>query len=275
MHTLHVRMEVEHFSNSSIKNYLRSASLLCSFYGKLPDTLGEQDIYDFLLFLKNDRKLSRSTIRNYLQGLRFMYKSIYKRMDIIEDIPYPKATKHIPPIPTGREALQLFAAARSPKHKLLLKVIYSAGLRRSEIINLKIEDLDFKNHRIFIKDSKGNKDRFTILAKSLVPEIKQYILRYGPREYLFNGRVKGRPYSEEAIKWGFQYALDRSGITKHLTPHSLRHAFASHLLAMGVDIVTIQKLMGHDDIRTTMMYLQMDISQKTENLESPLDRLLR
>ncbi len=267
-------MEVEHFSNSSIANYMRSTSLLCSFFpGKLPNDLDEQDIYDFLLFLKEKQKLSRATIRNYLQGLRYMYKSIYKRTDIIGDIPYPKATKYLPVIPSGREVLRLFNAAKSEKHKLLLKVIYSAGLRRSEVINLKIEHLDFKNHRIFIKDSKGNKDRYTILAKTLVPELKQYLIKYKPIEYLFNGKYKGKPYSEEAIKWGFQYTLERSGITKHLTPHSLRHAFASHLLAMKVNIVTIQKLMGHDDIRTTMMYLQLDDLQNPENLESPLDKI--
>ncbi len=266
-------MEVEHFSNSSIANYMRSTTLLCSFSSKLPDKLAEQDIYDFLLYLKEEQKLSRATIRNYLQGIRFMYRSIYKRTDIIRDIPYPKSTKYLPVVPTGREVLKLFKAARSEKHRLLLKVIYSAGLRRSEIINLKIEHLDFKNHRIFIKNSKGNKDRYTIMAKTLVPELKQYLIKYKPKEYLFNGRNNGKPYSEQAIMWGFQYALDRSGITKHLTPHSLRHAFATHMLAMKVNIVTIQKLMGHDDIRTTMMYLQLGNSQNPENMESPLDRI--
>jgi len=270
---LHVRMEVEHFSDSSIANYMRSVSVLCSFSKRLPHELDEQDIYNFLLFLKEEQKLSRSTIRNYLQGLRFMYKCIYKRTDIIADIPYPKNTKYLPVVPTGREVLQLFNTANSDKHRLLLKVIYSAGLRRSEVINLKIEHLDFKNHRIFIKDSKGNKDRYTILAKSLVPELKQYLTKYKPTKYLFNGKYNGMPYSEEAIKWGFQQALERSGITKHLTPHSLRHAFASHLLAMKVNIVTIQKLMGHDDIRTTMMYLQPGDLHNTTNLESPLDKI--
>lgn len=273
MHNLHVRMEVEHFSNSSISNYMRSTQLLCTFSGKLPDELSEMEIYEFLLYLKNELKHSRSTIRNYLQGLRFMYKSIYKRIDIINDIPYPKSTKYLPLIPTGKELLQLFSAAKSTKHKLLLKVIYSAGLRRSEVINLKLEHLNFKNHRIYVKDSKGNKDRYTVLSDTLIPEIKQYLHQYRPHQYLFNGKYKGRPYSEEAVKWGFQYALDRSGINKHFTPHSLRHAFASHLLAIGVDIVSIQKLMGHDDIRTTMVYLQINNDTKSNPMISPLDRL--
>lgn len=194
-------------------------------------------------------------------------------MDIISDVPYPKATKYLPLIPTGRELLQLFSAAKSPKHRLILKVIYSAGLRRSELINLKIAHLDFKNHRIYIKDSKGNKDRYTVLAQSIVPEIQQYLQKHQPKEYLFNGRFKGKPYSEEAIKWGFEYALNKSGIEKHFTPHSLRHAFASHLLAIGVDIVTIQKMMGHDDIRTTMVYLHINNNLKSNPLVSPLDRL--
>jgi len=273
LHALHVRMEVEHFSNSSIANYTRSVKELCGFTGKMPDELSESEIYEFLLYLKNERGLSRSTIRNYLQGLRFMYKRVYKRADIISDVPYPKATKYLPLIPTGRELLRLFNAAKSPKHRLLLKVIYSAGLRRSELINLKIEHLDFQNHRIYIKDSKGNKDRYTVLSRSIVPEIRRYLQQYQPREYLFNGKFKGKPYSEEAIKWGFQYALDRSGIDKHFTPHSLRHAFASHLPAIGTDIITIQKLMGHDDIRTTMVYLHINDNRKSNPPVSPLDRL--
>lgn len=273
MHTLHVRMEVEHFSDSSIANYMRSTKLLCSFSGQLPDKLEEQDIYDFLLHLKIERELSRSTVRNYLQGLRFMYKSIYKRLDIISDIPYPKSTRYLPLIPTGSELLQLFNAAKSPKHRLLLKVLYSGGLRRSEIIKLKVEHLDFKNHRIYIKDSKGNKDRYTVLAQSIIPEIQQYLQQHQPKEYLFNGKYKGKPYSESAVKWGFEYALERSGIEKHFTPHSLRHAFASHSLAIGTDIITIQKMMGHDDIRTTMLYLHINNNLKSNPLVSPLDRL--
>ena len=148
-------------------------------------------------------------------------------------------------------------------------------MRKSEIINLKIEHLDFKNHRIYIKDSKGNKDRYTVLAQSLIPEIQQYLQQFQPKEYLFNGKFKGKPYSESAVKWGFQYALDRSDIEKHFTPHSLRHAFASHLLAIGVDIVSIQKMMGHDDIRTTMLYLQINNNLKSNPMISPLDRLQR
>ena len=252
---------------------MRSTKLLCEFSGMLPDQLEEQDIYDFLLHLKIERELSRSTIRNYLQGLRYMYKSIYKRMDIISDIPYPKSTKYLPLIPTGSELLKLFNAAKSPKHRLLLKVLYSGGLRRSEIIKLKVEHLDFKNHRIYIKDSKGNKDRYTILAQSIIPEIQQYLQQHQPKEYLFNGKYKGKPYSESAVKWGFEYALKRSGIDKHFTPHSLRHAFASHSLTIGTDIITIQKLMGHDDIRTTMLYLHINNNLKSNPLVSPLDRL--
>lgn len=106
-------MGVEHFSNSSIANYIRSTRELCSFSGKLPDTLSEDDIYSFLLFVKNERGLSRSSIQNYLQGLRFMYKSIYKRIDIIQDVPYPKKTKYLSVIPSGKEVLMLFNAAKS------------------------------------------------------------------------------------------------------------------------------------------------------------------
>ncbi|HYQ59363.1 MAG TPA: tyrosine-type recombinase/integrase [Draconibacterium sp.] len=224
-----------------------------------------------MAFIKNERGLSRETVRNYLQGLRFMYRSVYKRIDIIQDIPYPKSTKKLPVILTSKELLLLFNSTKSLKHRMVLKIAYSGGLRRSEIGKLKLTDIDTKNYRLRIENSKGNKDRYTLLAKSLVPELKEYFLKYRPEKYLFNGSRKGFPYSDEGMRWAFSHALEKSGITKHVSLHSLRHAFASHLLAMGTDIFQIHKLMGHDDIRTTMIYLQINQGNSAKELVSPLD----
>lgn len=268
-------MEVEHFSSSTIANYSRSTKELCQFSNQLPDQLSEDDLYRFLLYLKNERKLSRSTIRIYLQGLRFMYKSIYKRVDLIKDIPYPKRTKHLPFVPTGKEVLALINGAQSLKHRVLIEVIYSAGLRRGELIRLRVEHIDFTNKRIFIKDSKGNKDRYTLLAKSLEPELKRYIKNYQPQGYLFSGRYQNQPYSDESIKHVFNSALKYSGLTQRITPHSLRHAFASHLLSVGTDILAIQKLLGHEDLRTTMQYLRLNPNTPSHMVVSPLDYLFR
>ncbi len=264
-------MEVEHFSNSSINCYLHAIKKLCQFSGCLPDSMGEEDIFNYLAHLKNECKLSRETIRNQLQGIRFVYRKVYKRIDIIQDVPYPKKTKKLPIILSGKELALLFASAKSLKHRMVLKIAYSGGLRRNEISKLKLVDIDTKNNLLRIENSKGNKDRYTLLAKSLIPELREYYTRYKPEKYLFNGRIKGFPYSEEGLRWTFDQALIKSGICKDVSLHSLRHAFASHLLAMETDLFTIQKLLGHDDIRTTMIYLQVNHSIKKKTLISPLD----
>jgi len=233
--------------------------------------MSEEDIYLYLAHLRNVRHLSRETIRNHLQGIRFVFRKLYKRIDIIGDVPYPKQTKRLPVILSGKELKLLFDSAYSLKHRMVLKIAYGGGLRRNEISRLKLVDIDSKNHLIRIENSKGNKDRYTLLAKSLVPELRDYYRRYKPQKYLFNGRIKGFPYSEESLRWTFKQALLKSGIQKQVSLHSLRHSFASHLLAMGTNLFTIQKLMGHDDIRTTMIYLQVNHQLKERKLDSPLD----
>lgn len=264
-------MEVEHFSNSSVNCYLHAIKQLCEYCGNLPNQLDEDDIYAYLLHLKNEKQLSRETIRNHLQGIRFVYRKIYKRIDIIQDIPYPKQTKRSPVILSSAELKLLFKSAKSLKHAMVLKVAYSGGLRRNEISRLKLVDIDTKGHLLRIENSKGNKDRYTLLAKSLVPELRKYCQKYKPEKYLFNGRIKGFPYSEEGLRWTFDQAASNAGIQKQVSLHSLRHSFASHLLAMGTDLFTIQKLMGHDDIRTTMIYLQVNHPGTQKPLISPLD----
>jgi site-specific recombinase XerD len=266
-------MEVEHFSNSSINCYLHSIKELCRFTGCLPDCINEEAVYNFLAHLKNTRQLKRETIRNYLQGIRYVFRKIYNRIGTINDIPYPKQSKKLPVILNSKELRQLFRSAKSLKHRLVLKIAYSGGLRRNEICRLKLVDIDTRSMLIRIENSKGNKDRYTILAQSLVPELREYYKKYKPEKYLFNGRIKGFPFSEEGLRWAFRDALAASGIQKEVSLHSLRHAFASHLLAMGTDLFTIQKLMGHDDIRTTMVYLQLNHLDSKKNIVSPLDLL--
>jgi len=264
-------MEVEHFSDSSISCYLYAIKELCLFIGKLPDQMVEKDIYQYLAHLKNVRHLSRETIRNHLQGIRFIFRKLYKRIDLIQDIPYPKQTKKLPVILSSKELKLLFDSAHSLKHRMILKIAYGGGLRRNEISRLKLVVIDSKNYLIRIENSKGNKDRYTLLARNLVAELREYYQRYRPQKYLFNGRIKGFPYSEEGLRWTFTQALQRPGIQKQVSLHSLRHSFASHLLAMGTNLFTIQKLMGHDDIRTTMVYLQVNHPLQSGKLTSPLD----
>jgi integrase/recombinase XerD len=141
-------MEAKHFSDSSINCYLHAAKQLCLFCGNLPDKLAEEDIFNYLSYLKNEKQLSRETVRNHLQGIRFVYHSIYKRTDIIRNVPSPKETKKLPVILSSKELKLLFASAKSLKHRMVLKIAYSGRLRRNEISRLKIVDIDTKNNLI-------------------------------------------------------------------------------------------------------------------------------
>ncbi len=268
-------MEIEHFANSSIRSYLNSIKQLSLYTGKLPNQLQEEDIYEFLFYLVNEKGYSRETVRNYLQGIRYVYKRVYKRNDVIDDIPYSKKTKKLPVILTGKELIKLFNSTKSLKQKLVLQIAYGGALRKNEISKLKLTDIDTKNYLLRIENSKGNKDRYTLLSKSLVPEIRRYYLQEKPLKYLFNGRDKGSAYSDQVLQWTFQEALKKSGIQKKVSLVNLRHSFASHLLAMGTDLVTIQKLMGHEDIRTTMVYIQVNHQISQKPVISPIDLLIK
>jgi integrase/recombinase XerD len=272
-----LRMDIEHFAHSSIKSYLNSARQLCLFTSRLPHQLQEQDILDFLSHLVTHHKASRETVRNYLQGIRYLYRRVYKRndvMQVIQDIPYPKKTRKLPLILTGRELQKLFASAVSLKAEMVLKIAYCGGLRRNEIANLKLTDIDPVNFLLRIENSKGAKDRYTLFSRKLLEPLRRYYREYKPEHYLFNGRQKGSRYSEQGLRWCFTESLKRSGIQKQVCFHNLRHSFASHLLALGTDLVSIQKIMGHDDIRTTMNYIRQNCHLQDKPIVSPLDYLL-
>jgi site-specific recombinase XerD len=173
-------MEVEHFSNSSVNCYLHAIKQLCLFTGKLPDQMVEEDIYSYLLHLKTTKHLGRETIRNHLRGIRFVFRKLYKRIDIIQDIPYPKHTKKLPVILNSKELKLLFASAHSLKHRMVLKIAYSGGLCRNETSRLKLACIDTKNFLVRIGNSKGDKDRYILLAKNLIPGLGEYYRKYKP-----------------------------------------------------------------------------------------------
>lgn len=270
-------MKVEHFSGSSIKSYLNSARQLCLFTCKLPHELQEQEILDFLSYLVSDRHCSRETVRNYLQGIRYMYRRVYRRADVVEivqDIPYPKKTRKLPLVLTGKELQKLFSSSVSLKAEMVLKIAYCGGLRRNEIANLKLTDIDPVNMLLRIENSKGARDRYTLFSQKLLEPLRAYYREYKPEYYLFNGRQKGTPYSEQGLRWCFTESLKRSGIQKAVSFHNLRHSFASHLLALGTNLVSIQKLMGHQDIRTTMNYIQKNDLVPHKEVVPPIDYLV-
>lgn len=267
-------MVVQNFSASTIRSY-KSGILRVYGYFNLPlRELSDQQLVGFVCHLKEEKGLSRASMRISVASIKYFYKHVLGRGPLVEKIPYPKKEVHIQAILSGKEIWQLFNQTANLKHRFLLKLIYSAGLRRSEIIHLQPEDLDWLNMQVTVRQGKGKKDRYSILARSLRSDYELYMQQYAPTHYLFYGRHKSHPISPSLIRWAMDQAVKRVGITKNVHIHSLRHSFASHLLSLNTDIVTVQRLLGHDDIRTTMAYLHLNHHPENKP-RSPLDMIYK
>jgi site-specific recombinase XerD len=267
-------MVIKNFSISTIKGYIAAIIRLVQYYSLLPVQLTESQLAGFICHLKEGLGLSSASMRIAVAAIKYFYRNILNRDALVEKIPYPKKEKHIPVILNGNEIRLLINNCQNLKHRLLLKLIYSAGLRRSEVINITLNDFDRIGMQVIIRQGKGKKDRYSILAKSVLSELDQYIMQYQPVDRLFYGRNKSEPISANLIRWTMDQTLKKAKITKKVSIHSLRHSFASHLLSMNTDVITIQKLLGHGDIRTTMAYLHLN-HHPNNKPQSPLDIIFK
>jgi site-specific recombinase XerD len=250
-------MVVNHFSGRTILSYSAAIKRLYAYYNQPLGSLQDDKLVGFVCSLKEVNGLSAASMRIAVGAIKYFYRYVLHQESLIGKIPYPKKEQHIKVILTGREIRQLLDLTLNLKHRLILKILYSAGLRRSEILSLRKEDFDWKNMQLTIRQGKGKKDRQTVLAKSLKADYQAYEQQYAPVGHFFFGRDKSAPASENLLRWVMGQAVKRAGITKDVHLHTLRHSFASHLLSINTDIVTVQKLLGHDDIRTTMAYLHL------------------
>ncbi len=266
------RLVVQNYSSSTIYSYLAAIRNLVLFSGITTEKITSEDIYAFLLFLKEGKNLSRDTMRINVSAFRHYYSNMENRPEIIQDVPYPKKVKHLPVILSSKEVIYLLDNTTNVKHRLILKLAYSAGLRRGEIRNLKPEDIDIHKMTIRVNQGKGLKDRYTILAKNTLKDLEIYQVEFPYSDWLFNGRIIGTQISEGAFRWVHENARHRAGIKRKISLHTLRHSFASHLLATGVNLVLIQRLLGHEDLRTTMIYLHTNLDVGSKVI-SPLDYL--
>jgi integrase/recombinase XerD len=263
-------MVIQNFSQSTIRGYLAAIKRVQRYFCLPMSELSDHQLVGFVCHLKEEKGLSPATMRIAVASIKYFYKYVLQKTALVEKIPYPKKEKHIPAILSGEEIRRMFNGCQNLKHRFLLKLVYSAGLRRSEIINLTPSDLDWTNMQVVIRQGKGKKDRYSILAHSLRPDFLLYMKQYEPCGFLFYGRMKSRPITASLIRWAMDQAVLRAGITKNVHLHSLRHSFASHLLSLNTDIVTVQRLLGHDDIRTTMAYLHLNHRPQNKP-RSPLD----
>ena len=237
--------------------YIRAVVGLTKYYGRAPDTLSEHEVQAYLAALVKERRLAWSTLNVTVHGLRFFYEVTLGRPRTRFSIPTAKTPATQPEILSRQEVARLVHAVTNRKHRALLMTTYAAGLRVSEVVKLKVADLDSERMAIRVAEGKGRKDRYTLLSERLLAELRSYWRVYRPPVWLFPGRGGQHPLGRSTAHHIYQVAKDRAGIRKGGGIHSLRHAFATHLLEAGIDLPTIQSLLGHNSIRTTSRYLHI------------------
>jgi len=254
------------------RKYLREATNLSNYFGKSPVELGEKEVKEYLVHLLEDRKLSRGTYRNYVAGIKFLYKTTLNREEVVEKIRYPKAKKKLPVVLDLAEIKALLSVMENLKHRALLTITYSSGLRISEAACLKVTDIDSKRMMVRVQQGKGGKDRYSILSQTALELLRRYWRQYRPKEWLFEGQKEGTHICLTAIRNIFLEAKERAGITKPASPHTLRHSFATHLIEAGTSLHHVQLLLGHKSPTTTTVYLHVS-KMNLSKVASPLDSL--
>lgn len=259
-------------SNSTLQNYIRRIALFVLHFEKLPEQLDEDQINEYLTALARDPKSpSRSSFKHMVYGLRYYYRLLGMNKQAIA-LPSLKRDTKLPVILNRQELKELFRTPKLLKQRIVLTLIYSAGLRGQEVINLKISDVDFERTTIHIRQSKYKKDRILPLSPTMAIGLKKYLKAENPHIWLFNGKQPESKYSVRGLSWVMRENLKKTSITKDVNLHSLRHSYATHLLEEGLNIVTLKELLGHAEITTTMIYLHV-AQCKHIKPHSPLDTL--
>jgi integrase/recombinase XerD len=267
-------MKLRNFSAATQKSYLYTVTRLAKYYRRPPDQLDREEIRSFLVHLTTERKLSPNTMTGFICGLRFFYNETLGWDETKLFIPPRKKSSSLPEVFSPSEVVRLIDAARGLKQRVLLMTAYSAGLRVGELVKLKIIDIDAARMTIRVKQGKGGKDRYAILSHNLLTELRTYWKRYRPSIWLFPNRAKNGPLSRNEAWHIFNQAKRRAGIKKGRGIHTLRACFATHLLEAGVDLRSIQFLLGHSSILSTQRYLRLQ-PQNMGSTVSPLDMLQR
>lgn len=264
-------LKQKRYSESTIKTYSAYIKdFLHYFQGKDIEMLNIDEINGYILYLVNECSISPSEQNQRINSIKFYYEKLLGREKLYYKLERPVKISGLPKVMSKNEVMQLLKNTGNLKHKCILALIYSAGLRRSELINLRITDILSDRKQVHIKQSKGNKDRYTLLSDSLLEELRKYYKQYRPRVWLFEGQVAGSQYSATSIARILKNAARKAGIKRTVTPHMLRHSFATHLLEQGTDLRFIQELLGHSSSKTTEIYTHVSNSNISA-IKNPLD----
>jgi len=264
-------LELRGLSKNTQKSYLKEAREFAKYFMRSPEELGSEEIREYLLYLLKVKKVSESTMKIAYSSLKYLYAVTLNRPWEIDRIPKIKRHKKLPVVLNHDEIKALFNSTDNIKYLAILTVIYSAGLRASEAAYLKVSDIDSKRMQIRVRNSKGAKDRYTILSNKALKLLRKYWKMHRPKDWLFPSiKKKGWPLTYKSIDRIFKISKEKAGIAKPASVHSLRHSFATHLLENGVDLHHIQLLLGHRYPETTTMYLHVR-RVDLQDISSPLD----
>ena len=277
MGQLHDRMAedltLRNFSPATRRNYLIYARKFAAFYMRSPQELGAEEIRRFLLHQIEVAKLAYDSYRQIYAALKFLYTVTLKRAWEVEHLPHPRRREvRLPVVLDADELVALFAATQSLKYRVLFMTCYATGVRISEACHLRVEDIDSKQMVVHVRHAKGGKERLTLLSPKLLEMLREYWGVQKPRIWLFPGKTPDVPLSTKVARVALTQASQDAGLTKHCTPHILRHCFATHLLDAGVDLVVLQALLGHNSIRATSRYTHISI-RRIRTVVSPLELL--
>jgi site-specific recombinase XerD len=265
-------MGIRNLAENTQLSYLQQVSLYAGHFHRSPAELGPEEVRAYQVHLTTTRKLAPSSISIATSALRFLYKVTLKREWSPDDIPMPKKAFKLPIVLSPEEVLHFLACVDNLKQRTILTTAYAAGLRVSEVTHLKVTDVDSQRMVVRVDQGKGRRDRYVMLSPRLLQALREYWKVVRPKTWLFPGDIPGQPISRSAVELACHKAHRASGITKPITPHSLRHAFATHLLETGTDVRRIQLLLGHRSLATTSRYLKIATSTVCATI-SPLDLL--
>ena len=265
-------MDMKKMPFNTQRAYLRNVAAFAQFFGKSPETLGREEIRTYLLYLVREKRVADKTYRQILSSIRFLYRRVLGEDRIVEGIQRVKTEMTLPVVMSMNEVARCFGALKSLKHTAILMTEYAAGLRVSEVVSLRVSDIDSERMVIRIDQGKGRKDRYLPLSKRLLVVLREYWKAARPKGYLFPGRIPGRHITETAVYKACKRAAMDAGLKKNISTHTLRHSFATHHLENGTNLRIIQMLLGHKNLNTTAVYTHVSC-QELASATSPLDLL--
>jgi integrase/recombinase XerD len=269
-------LQRRNYAQSTVRTYVQAIEDFAQYFGKSPERLGPEHIRQYQVHLFRDRKLAAGTVEGRGAALRFLYVKTLRRPYLPDQIPFPKRARRLPTVLSADEVALLIDSAKNLMHRAILMTLYATGLRRAELCRLKVADIDSGRMVIHVHEGKGGRDRDVLLSPKLLDTLREYWRWMKPKTWLFPGMVNNWradvPIDTKVVWEAARAAKERAGITKRVSPHTLRHSFATHMLEAGADLRTIQVLLGHAKLADTSVYLHLS-RRHLQAVASPLEAL--